>query len=362
MRIVFYYNNSYLSVFLLTAIEDLITKDHSVYLLTTSPAGDLHERAEKLGANVFSDASTSIYGHWRELIRFCRKHEIDFVFSHLQYPNLVAVLSQYFIKASVWPMRHHADDVYLSANKNALKMDKTINALAKRILVVSAICKRHMTLREGVSERKIIVMPLYYNFDLYAMGKQKHDLPAKSDRTLKLISIGRMVANKNHIDLLNVVKRLTAEGVDLSLILLDTGPLENDLKKFVLDSGLGDRVSFLGRQTNVMGYIRAADLLIHTSISESSPQVTKEAGVCCTPVVVVKDTGDVDEYVIDGKNGVLLPPDNIRQELYLVLKRIYADRSALKDMGKELDKAVRGKFGLNSATKTYQHIIQGTIR
>lgn len=362
MRIVFYYNSSYSSVFILTAIEDLIKKGHTVYLLTISPAGDIHKQVEQLGATALSVTSGSLYSNCRQLIGFCNKHEIDFVFSHLQYPNFVALLSQYFIKAAVWPMRHHADDVYISANKNALKIDKLINFLAKKILVVSNIAKRHMMLHEGVSERKIIVMSLYYDFDFYATCKEKKVQSVAIDRVLNLISIGRMVANKNHIDLLNVVKRLTTDGVGVKLILLDTGPLENDLKKFVSDSRLNDRVSFLGRQTNVMEYICEADILIHTSISESGPQVLKEAGICGKPVIAVRGVGDVDEYIIDGENGFLLSPGNIREELYLTLKQIYTDPSELTNMGKALDKAVREKFGVNNATKTYEDVIQNTIK
>jgi len=361
MRVVFYYNSSYESVFLLTAIDDLIRKGHAVYLLTTTPAGGLHMRAEKLGANVFSTLSKSIYGHYRKLIIFCYKHRIDFVFSHLQQPNLVAVLSQYFIKASVWPMRHHADDVYLSGNKNALKIDKLINVLSRKILVVSDACKRQMTSLEGVSAEKIILMPLYYNFDFYA-SCESYDTRLFTDNALNLVSIGRMVDNKNHFDLLKVVKRLTGDGLNIKLVLLDTGPLEAELKKFVNDSDLDDRVFFLGRQTDVTEHICAADLLVHPSISESSPQVIKEAGICHKPVVAVKGIGDVDEYIVNGKNGFLLSRDNIQWELYETLKQIYNERSILIDMGNELDKAVRAKFDSGSATVTYEDIINGSIR
>ncbi|HEY9003791.1 MAG TPA: glycosyltransferase [Mucilaginibacter sp.] len=360
MRIVFYYNSSYVSVFLLTAMDDLIKKGHAIYLLTITPAGDLHEHAEKLGAKVFSAVPKNIYSDCRALIKFCRQHQIDFVFSHLQYPNLIATLSQYFIKASVWPMRHHADDVYLSGNKNALKLDKLVSILAKRILVVSDNSKRHMILQEGVSAKKIIVMPLYYNFDFYPVCENQHAQP-ETETALKLISIGRMVANKNHIDLLKVVKRLTDEGVNVKLVLLDTGPLEDDLKKFVIDSRLSNLVSFLGRQTDVIKHICSADLLVHTSVSESGPQVTKEAGICSKPVVAVKGIGDVDKYIVHGQNGFLISRDNIQQELYLILKQMYADRSMLVEMGEKLNKAVRKKFELNPKTKTYEDVINGRI-
>jgi len=361
MRIVFYYNNSYLSVFIVTAIDDLIKRGHLVYLLTTTPAGALHEFAEKLGARVFAIPCNGIYDHCRRLIAFCRKHKIDFVFPHLQYLNLVAGLSRFFFNASVFPMRHHSDDVYLSGNKNAMRLDRLVNIFSKKILVVSNRCKTQMVQHENVPEKKIVVMPLYYNFDFYSrISEENTPSPVNNHQALNLVSIGRMVENKNHIVLLNAVKKLASEGLEIKLNLLDTGPLEAELKKLVADSDLDDHVCFLGRQADVVKHIRAADMLVHTSISEGSSQVVKEAGICNRPVIAVSGVGDFDEFVIDKQNGFLLSKYHMEQELVEILKNIYADRSQLATMGVELNKAVRKKFELTPATMTYASIIDGT--
>ena len=362
MRIVFYYNNSYVSVFIVTAIDDLIKRGHSVYLLTTSPAGALHEFAAKLGAQVFAMPCDGFYNHCKALIKFCSENKIDFVFPHLQYMNLVAVGSRFFFKAGVFPMRHHSDDVYLSGNKNALRLDRLVNTFSKKILVVSERCRLQMVLHENVSEKKIIVMPLYYNFDYYqCAGKDNSFKSATNGSTLNLVSVGRMVENKNHITLLKAVKKLVAEGLDIKLVLLDTGPLETELKKFVADAGLGDRVCFLGRQSDVIKYIHSADILVHPSISEGSSQVVKEAGICSKPVIVVQGVGDFDEFIIHKQNSFLLSRANMEQDLIEMLKDVYFNRSQLQRMGEELNKAVRKKFELTPTTLTYASIVDGTI-
>jgi glycosyltransferase involved in cell wall biosynthesis len=295
-------------------------------------------------------------------MKFCKKHKIDFVFPHLQYLNLVAAFSQRFLKATVFPMRHHSDDVYLSGNRNARRLDRLVNTFSKKILVVSERCREQMVQHENVAVKKIIVMPLYYNLDYYqcAAGNNSN-LSVANNRTLNLVSIGRMVENKNHITLLKAVKKLVDDGLHIKLVLLDTGPLETELKKFVIESELDDHVCFLGRQSDVIKYIRAADMLVHPSISEGSSQVVKEAGICNKPVMVVKGVGDFDEYITHEKSGFLLSRADMEPELTEILRDIYDNRLQLPKMGKELNKAVREKFELTPGTFTYASIIAGTI-
>ncbi|WP_158797048.1 glycosyltransferase [Pedobacter sp. L105] len=367
MKILVYYPSSYNSVFILTAIDDLIKQGHVVFLLTTTAYGVLQQGAEKLGAEVYSGArSNDIRGLFQEmyvLIKFCRKHKIDFVFPHLQYLNLVGVLSRFFIKALVFPMRHHSDNVYISGNKNARLLDQLVNLFSSQILVVSPPCKTQMMNYENVPAKKIIVLPLYYNFQFYDLSYLNVDkyLAEQPESGLQLINIGRMVKSKNHMGLLNVMQRLVTEGEDVKLTLLDTGPLEPELRDFVQHAGLRKNVVFLGRKIDVLSYIRAADLLVHTSISESGGQVIKESGICQVPVVVVKGVGDFDQYIIDRFNGFYLSKDNVEQELYETLKSICRNSTALKAMGRELDKSVRANFDVSAVKKTYMNIINGII-
>lgn len=367
MKILIYYPGSYISVFILTAIEDLLRQQHTVYLLTTAPSGMLHQAAEELGAKVFTSPGSNemrrIVKDVRRLISFCREHKIDFVFSHLQYLNLVASVSRFFIRAAVFPMRHHADDVYLSGNRNARLLDRLVNVFSKKILVVSSAAKTQMLVHEHVPVSKITVLPLYYNFNFYSLpdASGEHNGSDQISTGLRLINIGRMVENKNHMTLLEVMRRLTGEGMDIKLTLLGSGPLEDKLKYFVNQAGLTDNILFLGSKTDVLRYISAADIMVHTSVSEASCQVTKEAGICRVPVITVKGVGDFDEYITDQKNGFVLPGMDMEDELYKILKSVYQNRSVLKGMGKELEESVREKFDVASVKKTYVNIVNGIL-
>lgn len=370
MKVLIYYPSSYLSIFILTVVEELIAQQHQVYLLSTSPFGILQQAAAKLGAEVYTSREPEgikrVFKDVMSLTRFCKKHKIDFVFSHLQYLNLVAALSQPLIKAKVFPMRHHADDVYLGGNKNARILDRLVNIFSTTLLVVSEPAKTQMTVYENVPPDKIIVLPLYYNFKLYHLYgsaadhdiPKRHDIATRSADILTLINVGRMVKNKNHISLLKVVKRLVNNGLVVKLMLLDEGPLEQELQEFVQRNQLSDHVFFLGRKENILDYTRAADLMVHTSLSESSCQVVMEAGLCGVPAVVVADVGIFDSYLYHQHNGFIVSKEGLEDELYTILAALAKDKSGLAAKGAALKQSVMGKFDISSAKITYLNLLQ----
>jgi len=230
-------------------------------------------------------------------------------------------------------------------------------------LVVASACKRQMIINENVPDEKIIILPLYYNFSFYNQPpNHTNNQPDSTTVDLRLINIGRMVENKNHMTLLLVMQKLIAERLDVKLTLLDAGPLETQLKYFVDNAGLNKHVVFLGRQANVLEHIGNADLLVHTSVSEASCQVTKEAGICKKPVIVVKGVGDFDDYIFDGKNGFYLSNDNMQNDLYNTLKNIYANKTTLAEMGSALEKSVKAKFDITCVENTYANIVDGSIK
>jgi glycosyltransferase involved in cell wall biosynthesis len=258
-NILIYFQNSYRNIFFESFLPGLIKKGYNVHFLTKCEKGILHEKMEELGATTASynprgpRFARFIY-HWWFLVKYSRKNKIDIVYSHLQLANLIALFAQYFIRAKVFPCRHHVDEIMLVRNKTALRIDKMVNRLAKKIIVVSDAVKRHMVEQENVKPGKIIVIPLGYNFDLYSKPDPEKVLKIKKkmDCHLLLIVIARMTAGKRHIITLQVLKRLVAEGLDIKMLILDRGVEEENLRTFIRENNLDERVLFTSFLTNTM--------------------------------------------------------------------------------------------------------------
>jgi glycogen(starch) synthase len=362
-NILIYFQNSYRNIFFESFVPGLIKKGYRVHFVTKCERGLLHERIEALGVTTASynpkgPRFTRFIYHWWFLIKYCRKNKIDILYSHLQLANLIALLAQYFIPAKVFPCRHHVDEIIQVGNRTSIIIDKWVNRLSRKIIVVSAAVKRHMIEKENVRPAKIVVIPLGYNFDLYNKPDPGSVALIKKEMNchLLLIIIARMTAGKRHIVALEVLNKLVKEGLDIKLILLDRGVEEENLRSFIRDNGLDGKVLFTGFLNNTMDYVAAADLLIHPSVIEASNQVVREAGILEKPCIVCDGVGDFDEYIINRVNGFLVSRENTFPEMSGLVKEYYYKKDELKAIGARFREEVLNKFGIENIVDDYLRV------
>ena len=125
-----------------------------------------------------------------------------------------------------------------------------------------------------------------------------------------LLWVGRMAPVKGLDVLLEACRLLRDRGVDFHLFLAGDGALRTELEAERVQSGLADRVSFLGAvpQDRLADWYRAADYMVLPSRSEGIPNVLRESLACGTPFVA-SNVGGIPEIAQDPAN-VLVPPDD----------------------------------------------------
>ena len=346
-----------------TLFRELIRRNYDVWLLTTCEAGDLHQQASHLGVQCHTHSlvkrNTFTY-HWHQirfLVAFCRQHRVDVVFSHLQQVNIIAVLTNFFLRAKVVIFRHHD----YARNRKEKWADALINWLAPIIIVPSSGVQKRMLDTENVSSRKLSVIPYIYDFDSYqqpnaALTKRIREQHACQ---LLLIMVSRMVPQKRHPLAFAVVKKLVADGFDIKMLVMDTGYDEEKLRQAIQNDHLQNHVFMLGFQTNVIDYISAADALVHISTSEASCSAVKEAALSGKIVVACRHVGDFDDYLIDQKNGFLLDVAHTYEQLYQVLKRIYFEKNTMVELTHQAREAVLQRFSTSEQVmQQYDALIQ----
>jgi len=343
-------------------VENYILKEYKVYLLTQSEKGVLHDNISKLGGKSFSVNKFSRFYYLNQiiyLIKFCRNNEIDVVYSNLQQCSIIAIFSQYFIKSKVITWRHHSDSVYLYGNWKEKIIDKLINSLSKSIIVISNFSYSQIVNIEKVKASKVSLIHLGYNFDCFSktstlsVNQIKNQYSAK----LLLVIVGRLIPLKRVNLAIETISDLVASGYDIKLMILGTGELEESLKKAITQKQLLNHVFLIGHVNNVQDYIGAADLLIHTSNSEASCHMPKEAGVLSKSVLVCENVGDFSDYIVDGFNGIVIDKNNTQQELKIKLVDVYEKRIDINKLGEELKKTVKKRFDINEIIKLHQDLI-----
>ena len=93
---------------------------------------------------------------------------------------------------------------------------------------------------------------------------------------------------------------------DSRLIVLGTGPLQQELADLVVQLGLTTSVDFLGFRSNVLPFFRQADAFLLTSRCEGFGNVVVEALGCGTPVISVRCDYGPAEILDNGRYGVLV--------------------------------------------------------
>jgi glycosyltransferase involved in cell wall biosynthesis len=83
---------------------------------------------------------------------------------------------------------------------------------------------------------------------------------------------------------------------------------KNALDRKIRHYGL-DNVRFLGKRLDIASVLKATDIYVCSSISESSPMAVWEAMSMAKPIVAT-DVGDVAKYIQDGTNGFIVPVGN----------------------------------------------------
>jgi glycosyltransferase involved in cell wall biosynthesis len=361
-KILFYYPSNKQSNSLETLAEELSKNGLNIILLTTCDKGVFHETLEKKGIRTFANSITSKTGfvyYFRQiifLIKFCKKNKIDIVCSHLQHVNFISVFAQFFSKSRFIIFRHHfkfdvfSNDKLLVANRMEKLFDKTINSLAKEIVVPSTGVFNGMVNYEAVNPQKLSILPYIYNFDAYRKPDQNavDVIREKYKSQLLLLMCSRLIQFKRHYLVFPIIKKLIREGYDIKMIVLDEGPEKESLQKYISDNDLKEYIFMLGFKTDFINYMAASDLMIHPSLTEASNSAVKEIGLLKKAVAVCTKVGDFDDYITNGVNGYLLDINNTSASIENVIGEAYNNKKQLKDMGEKLHETVLSKFNKSS--------------
>lgn len=125
-----------------------------------------------------------------------------------------------------------------------------------------------------------------------------------------LVSMGRLAMEKNWPVLLKSMQKVRQQHPDMRLVIIGGGPEKDALEKLAAELGIAERVTFTGEVpfNDVPAYLKAADVFVFASVTETQGLVTMEAMAAGLPIVAVDASGTRD-IVQDGKQGHLVPND-----------------------------------------------------
>ena len=175
---------------------------------------------------------------------------------------------------------------------------------------------------------------------------------------LRLLTVGRLSLTKRLGLLVETVGLLCRQGLDVHLSIVGGGALEPQLRRSVVEKGLQNAVTLLGRReaAEMPDIYRGHDALVSASMQEGMSNAMLEAMASGLPIVTTRCEG-VDELIAD--NGIVL--EEARPEaLAAALHKLAADRAVLDAMSRAARKKAQS-FGWDRVAEAYLQLYAKVI-
>ncbi len=198
-------------------------------------------------------------------------------------------------------------------SKNKLKKIIFSNILkqANKVIVNSLEFKKQVMLAFGINAI-CIYNPLeniqYFN----KLSKKKISFDFFKKNSLNIISVGRLVDQKDHITLLKAVKILSNK-IKIKLLIVGNGEQKEKLLHFIHDNKIRGIVKIIKFQKNPYPYISKSDLFVLPSLYEGLPNVLLEAQSLKKFIISTDCSTGPKEILSNGKYGELFRVGNYKQ-------------------------------------------------
>ena len=145
-----------------------------------------------------------------------------------------------------------------------------------------------------------------------------------------VLAVGRIEAIKR-TDL--AVRAMTHVDRPTRLVVVGDGTFRTKTEALTAELGLTDRVTFLGEigEQQLIDLYKGALAVLYVPYDEDFGYVTLESFLSRKPVITVNDAGGPLEFVEDGVNGFIAPPEP--EALATAINRVAYDRAKAASLG-----------------------------
>jgi glycosyltransferase involved in cell wall biosynthesis len=122
-------------------------------------------------------------------------------------------------------------------------------------------------------------------------------------------TVARLIRLKGHRFAVRALRYLRDRNINLHWLFVGSGPEYNSLIQQAEKEGVEEYLHFFGHREDIPRILSGVDIMVHPTMAEAFGIVLIEAMVQQTPIVA-SNVGAVPEVVVDGKTGILVPPED----------------------------------------------------
>lgn len=256
---------------------------------------------------IFSLEAVNATKSIRPLIKFCKTHQPQVVFSSLG-SALAASVAKRFVSSKIVFINRIGNTI--GAEKLLFKnpIKRAMYLLANRFIGKNSdhiVFQCHYMANDYIKETgvKPKVQSIIYN--PVQVEKVEKLALQNIEKSFTFIAVGRLNPQKDYKTILDACAILKEKNSNFTLGIIGDGNLKEELQSQLKSLQLEENVFLMGFHANPYPYMKKARYLVSSSLYEGFSNVIIESLCLGTPVIATNCPGGNAEVILDGKNGWL---------------------------------------------------------
>ena len=289
-----------------------------------------------------------------KLNKFIKKHRIEIVHSHLPWAGIVSRIACKFSKVKLIYSEHNIQERYHLftkwMNKITYKWQHTVIAVSKS--VEDSI---HKNIAKDINT--IVILNGVDTSKFEKSNEQKTNLKKELGINPDEIVIGNVCVFRSQKRLkiwVDIFEKINIEYPNTKGVLVGAGILFEEIKNYIYEKKLQDKIILTGLKTNSSFYFNVIDIFLLTSEFEGLPIALLEAmSTSCVPIVT--NAGGVKEVIQNHKNGLIVDVDK-PYEMIDKLRLVINDKSLRDKYSNNARQTVINNFSIKNTTEQLEDL------
>ena len=182
----------------------------------------------------------------------------------------------------------------------------------------------------------------------------------RSNESCNIVSIGRLVKQKNHLLLIRAFSKIANKFPRLKLEIYGTGSLQQELESLIVKLDLSKRVLLKGYTKDIPGILSRAEVFVLSSDFEGMPNSLMEALAVGVPCISTDcPCGGPRKLIENNFNGILIPV-NDENALSDGISKLLSNREFAEFLGRNAKKKAK-EFHPNKVFTEWKEYVEWVV-
>jgi len=282
-------------------------------------------------------------------------HDVDVVHSHMFVPNTWAGFAARRERRVAFVPTEHSPGawkrrLHCFADQLTYRRADAVVCVSESVAEAVAASHRRASRKLQVIENGVDVPPAVTP-EMRRAARSALDV---DENAFVIAAVGRLTWEKDHASLIHAARLLRRRAPDLVVLIVGSGPLEDELAERIRASDTSKTVRLLGTRTDVNRILAAADVFCQASLSEGSPVALLEAMAAGLPAVVSNIPALASKVRHEG-TGFVVPtrrPDALAQ----AFEKLLRVRAVRLQLGLRAREHVSARYTLEQTADHYEEL------